>query len=168
MADSHPKNLDPRPKRRREKDNPYTIFTTGIDTATPHYYLTFVDSSNVERCVEIDKPLFDAFDRFELEDISFMHKVDKHYERTEQTEASLNKRAIKSQESVEEIVSQRMEADKLHQAIARLPEKQRRRLVLYYFGEFTYEQISEMEGCTIMPVKRSIDAAIKKLKKLLE
>ena len=168
MADSHPQNLDPRPKRRRDKDNPYTIFTTGLNTAAPHYYLAFVDSSSVERCVEIDKPLFDAFDRFELEDISFMHKVDKHYERTEQTEASLNKRAVKPQESVEEIVSQRMEVDKLHQAIARLPEKQRRRLVLYYFGEFTYEQISEMEGCTIMPVKRSIDAAIEKLKKLLK
>ena len=167
MADSHPKNLDPRPKRRRDKDNPYTIFTTGFNTATPHYYLSFVDSNNMERCVEIDKPLFDAFDRFELEDISFMHKVDKHYERTEQTEASLNKRAVKPQESVEEIVSQRMEVDKLHQAIARLPEKQRRRLVLYYFGEFTYEQIAEMEGCTISPVKRSIEKAIENLKNFL-
>ena len=122
----------------------------------------------MERCVEIDKLLFDAFDRFELEDISFMHKVDKHYERTEQTEALLNKRAVRPQEGVEEIVSQRMEVDKLHQAIAKLPEKQRRRVVLYYFREFTYEQIADMEGCTIMPVKRSIDAAIKKLKKLLE
>ena len=168
MADSHPKSIDPRPKRRRDKDNPYTIFTTGINTATPHYYLSFVDSNNMERCVEIDKPLFDAFDRFELEDISFMHKVDKHYERTEQTEALLNKRAVRPQEGVEEIVSQRMEVDKLHQAIAKLPEKQRRRVVLYYFREFTYEQIADMEGCTIMPVKRSIDAAIKKLKKLLE
>ena len=168
MADSHPENLDPRPKRRRDKDNPYTIFTTGFNTATPHYYLSFVDSNNMERCVEIDKPLFDAFDRFELEDISFMHKVDKHYERTEQTEALLNKRAVRPQEGVEEIVSQRMEVDKLHQAIAKLPEKQRRRVVLYYFREFTYEQIADMEGCTIMPVKRSIDAAIKKLKKLLE
>ncbi len=33
MADSHPKSIDPRPKRRRDKDNPYTIFTTGINTA---------------------------------------------------------------------------------------------------------------------------------------
>ena len=164
MADSHPKNLDPRPKRRKDRDNPYTIFTTGINTDTPHYYLSFVDSNNMERCIEIDKPLFNAFDRFELEDISFMHKVDKHYERTEQTEASLNKRAIEPQESVEETVSQRMEVDKLHQAIAKLPEKQRRRLVLYYFGEFTYEQIAEMEGCTISPVKRSIEKAIENLK----
>ena len=167
MADSHPENLDPRPKRRRDKDNPYTIFTTGFNTATPHYYLSFVDSNNMERCVEIDKPLFDAFDRFELEDISFMHKVDKHYERTEQTEASLNKRAVKPQESVEEIVSQRIEVDRLHQAIAQLPEKQRRRLVLYYFGEFTYEQIAEMEGCKFQVIAKSIKAAEKNLKKFL-
>ena len=167
MADSHPKSIDPRPKRRRDKDNPYTILTTGINTATPHYYLSFVDSSNVEWCVEIDKSLFDAFDRFELEDISFMHKVDKHYERTEQTEASLNQRAVKPQESVEEIVSQQMEVDRLHQAIAQLPEKQRRRLVLYYFGEFTYEQIAVMEGCTKRAVKFSVDIALKNLKENL-
>ena len=96
-----------------------------------------------------------------------MHKVDKHYERTEQTEASLNKRAVKPQESVEEIVSQRMETDRLHQAIAQLPEKQRRRLVLYYFGEFTYEQIAEMEGCKYQTVQDSIYAALKNLKKFL-
>ena len=168
MDGKHPKNIDPRPKRRKDKDNPYTIFTTGINTATPHYYLSFMGSGKVERCVEIDKPLFDAFDRFELEDISFMHKVDKHYEQAEQTEASLNKRATKPEKSVEEIVTQQMEVDRLHQAITQLPEKQRHRLELYYFGELTYKQIAEMEGCTIMPVKRSIDAAIKKLKKILK
>ena len=46
--------------------------------------------------------------------------------------------------------------DKLHQAIAQLPEKQRRRLVLYYFGEFTYEQIAAMEGCKFQVIAKSI------------
>ena len=54
MADSHLKNIDRRPKRRRDKDNPYTIFTTGINTATPHYYLSFVDCGREKRCIEID------------------------------------------------------------------------------------------------------------------
>ena len=31
MADSHPKNLDPRPKRRRDEENPYEIYTAGIN-----------------------------------------------------------------------------------------------------------------------------------------
>ncbi len=167
MADSHPKNLDPRPKRRRDEESPYEIYTAGINTPYPHFYLFFKDGSGMKRWMEIDKTLFNAFNEFELDDLSFFNEVDRHYEQSEVTEASLNKRAMKPQESVEEAVSQRMEVDKLHQAIAKLPEKQRRRLVLYYFGEFTYEQIAEMEGCTISPVKRSIEKAIENLKNFL-
>ncbi len=167
MDGRHPKNIDPRPKRRKDQDNPYEIFTTGIEFAEPHYFLSFSDSEGMGHCIEITKAVFDAFDRFELDDISYMHKVDRHYEQSEQTEESINRRAIQPQEPIEETVSQRIEIEALHRAIARLPEIQRRRLVLYFFGELTYSQIAEMEGCTIMPVKRSIDAAIKKLKNFL-
>ena len=166
MADSHPKNLDPRPKRRRDEESPYEIYTAGINTAHPRFYLLFKDGRE-KRWMEIDKTLFDAFNEFELDDLSFFNEVDRHYEKSEVTEATLNRRAALPQESVEEAVSQRMEVDKLHQAIAQLPEKQRDRLVLYYFGEFTYEQIAAMEGCTISPIKRSIEKAIENLKKFL-
>lgn len=57
MADSHPKNLDPRPKRRRDEENPYEIYTAGVNTAHPHYFLAFTDSSKVKRWMEIDKTL---------------------------------------------------------------------------------------------------------------
>ena len=164
MDGRHPKKVDPRPKRRKDLDNPYEIFTTDIESAEPHYFLSFSDSEGMARCIEISKAVFDAFDRFELDDISYMHKVDRHYEQSEQTEESVNKRAVHTQEPVEETVARQMEIENLHLGIAQLPEKQRRRLVLYYFGELTYSQIAELEGCTIMPVKRSIDAAIKKLK----
>ena len=66
-----------------------------------------------------------VFDRFELDDISFMNEVDRHYEQSEQTEQSLNRRIAQSQESVEETVFQRVEIKTLRQAIAKLPEKQR-------------------------------------------
>jgi len=168
MADSHPKNLDPRPKRRRDEDSPYEIYTAGINTAHPRFYLFFKDGGGVKRWMEIDKALFDAFNEFELDDLSFFNEVDRHYEQSEVTEATLNRRAAKPQESVEEAVSQRMEVDKLHQAIAQLPEKQRRRLVLYYFGEFTYEQIAAMEGCTKRAVKFSVDIALKNLKEIFQ
>ena len=168
MDGKHPKNADPRPKRRRDKDNPYELFTTSLGTDQPRYYLAFVDSTGTEQCMEINKALFDVFDRFELEDISFMNEVDRHYEQSEQTEQSLNRRAAQPQKSVEEAVFQRAEVETLRQAISKLPEKQRRRLVLYYFCDLTYEQIAEMEGCTIMPVKRSIDVAIRELKNFLK
>ena len=164
MGGNHPKNIDTRPKRRKDKDNPYELFTTGLGTAQPHYFLSFVDRTGAEQCVEIDKALFDVFDRFELDDISFMNEVDRHYERSEQTEQSLNRRTVQQQKSVEETVFQRVEVETLRQAIAKLPEKQRSRLVLYYFGGFTYEQIAKMEGCTKRAVKFSVDIALKNLK----
>ena len=167
MDGNHPKNIDPRPKRRKDRDNPYELFTTGLGTAQPRYYLAFVDSIGIKQCMEIDKTLFDAFDRFELDDISFMNELDRHYEQSEQTEQSLNRRAAQPQKSVEETVFQRVEVETLRQAIAKLPEKQRRRLVLYYFGGLTYERIAEMEGCTYPAVMKSITSALEKLKNFL-
>ena len=95
MADSHPKNLDPRPKRRRDEENPYEIYTAGINTAHPRYFLAFTDGGKVKRWMEIDKTLFDAFNEFELDDLSFFNEVDRHYEKSEVTEATLNRRAAK-------------------------------------------------------------------------
>ena len=112
MDGKHPKNADPRPKRRRDKDNPYELFTTGLGTAQPRYYLAFVDSAGIEQCMEIDKALFDVFDRFELDDISFMNEMDRHYEQSEQTEQSLNRRAAQPQKSVEQTVFQRTEVSR--------------------------------------------------------
>lgn len=168
MDENHLNNTDPRPKRRRSMDNPYELYTIGINTDHPHYYLSFADGQGINRKLEISKMLFDTLNRFELDDLSFLNEVDRHYEHSELTDASLNIRAATEPETVEEIAMQHLQNERLHRAIAMLPDKQRQRLMLYYFGELTYAQIAEMEGCTIMPVKRSIDAAIKKLKKFLK
>lgn len=168
MDGSHPKNADPRPKRRKDKDNPYEIITVGINTASPRYYLSFTDGSQVKRCVEIDKALFDAFDCFELDDLSFMNEVDNHYERSEQTEASLHRKAAVPQKSVEETAFQHIEEEALHRAIAKLPNIQRRRLILHYFRGLTYQQIAKIEGCKHPAVMKSVKAAIANLQKILE
>ena len=167
MGGNHPKNSDPRPKRRRSKDNPYEIYSVGAGTDQPHYYIVFTDSTGTRQELEIDKALFDTMDRFELDDLSFLNEVDNHYEHSELTEASLSARAFIPPKGVEEAVLERNGNEQLHKAIALLPEKQRNRLILYYFRKLTYAQIAEMEGCTIMPVKRSIDAAIENLRKFL-
>lgn len=167
MDGYHPKNIDPRPKRRKDKDNPYTIFTMGLETDHPRYFLSFRDVTGTHHRMEINKELFEALDQFELDDISFMNEVDRHYEQSEQTEVSINRRAVQQEEPVEDIVTQRIVAEQLHTAIAQLPELQRRRLVLYYFGSFTYKQIADMEGCKYQTVQESIQAALKKLKNIL-
>ena len=47
MDSSQPMVFDKRSKRRKAKDNPYELFTTGTETDHPHYYLAFTDSNGV-------------------------------------------------------------------------------------------------------------------------
>lgn len=165
----HPKNsIDPRPKRRRDKDNPYEIFTIGIETDAPKYYIRFKDGSRVEHYLEISKELFDLLDSFELDDLSFLNEWDRHLEQSEQTEATLNSRAIHRRETVEEEAFRHIENEMLHRAIVTLPEVQRRRLTLYYFGNLTYQEIADLDGCSKVAVKYTIDKALAALKKIIE
>lgn len=165
MDKYYPKNIDPRPHRRHNKDNPYTIFTVGVNTDTPHYYVSFNDGQGISICIEIEKEQFNIFNEFELEDISFINEWKRHYDLKEQDESSLNKRAISIPLTVEEIILNRIEEEQLHKAISALPEKQKRRLVLYFFECLTYDEIASLEGCTKVAVKHSIDKALKKLRK---
>ena len=167
MDGKHPEEMDPRPKRRKDQNNPYRLFTVGINTEEPHYYVSFPDSQGVQICMEISKVLFDTLDQFELIDLSVLNEMDNHFEQSELTEESLSKRAAVQQEPLDELVFQKLQHQKLHKAISKLPELQRRRLVLYYFGGYTYEQIARIEGCSKVAVKYTIDKAIDTLKKYL-
>ena len=159
MDKNYPKNIDPRPNRRHSKDNPYEIFTVGIETDTPHYYVSFTDGQDVNICMEIEKDLYELLDKFELEDLSYLNEVDRHYEHSELTEITLNRRALVTIESVEDIV----EFDAVHTAIKRLPKVQGEHLRLYYFNDMTLEKIAEQEKCSVQAVSKSILAAEKNL-----
>ncbi len=151
-----------RPKRRKDKYNPYTL-TEKEDK----HFLSFRDGQGMLWELQITKELFEVLNRFELDDLSILNEWDRHIEHFEQTEQALNRRSYYKAESVEDAVLRSIEYERLHRAISKLPETQRRRLTLYYFQGLTYKQIAEMEGCTIMPVKRSIDSALKKIKLFL-
>lgn len=151
------------PKRRKDKFNPYSICERN-----ERYYLSFKNGQGELQELEIDRALYEVFNRFELDDLSYLNVVDRHLEQSEVWESTLNARAFYQPESVEEIVFRNIQIENLHRAIRTLPEIQRRRLILYYFEGMTYDQIAKKEGCTKMPVKRSIDGAIAKLKKYFE
>ena len=151
------------PNRKKDKHNPYTLMIV-----EGRYHLSFKDARGVMQNIEIDKVLYELFNRFELEDISYLNRVSRHIEHSELTEASLNDRAFYKAESLEESVSRSIEYEQLHKAISKLPETQRRRLLLYFFGELSYEQIAELEGCKYQAIQSSIYAAIKTLKKILK
>ena len=84
------------------------------------------------------------------------------------TDETLNRRARHTPKSVEETVTDMERSAALAQAIAELPEIQRRRFVLYYEYDLTFRAIGELEGCTATSVKKSVDIAKAKIKKKLE
>lgn len=113
------------PKRRKDKYNPYTIGTTGDG----RHWLTFSDGQGNRHHFEISAAVFALFDSFELDDLSYLNEVDRHYEQSELMEASLYDRAVHRPATVEESALQSMEYAQLHRAISELPEIQKRRLI---------------------------------------
>ena len=152
-----------RPKRRKDKYNPYTL--TKIKDK---HILSFRDGQGVLQEITIDRELFELLDRFELDDLSYLNEVDRHYEHSELTEISLYNRATALPESVEDAVLRNLQYEALYNAIWKLPEAQRRRLIFYYFGGLTYAQIADMEWCKYQTVQESIYAALKNLKSFLK
>ena len=92
--------------------------------------------------LEIGKNVYEAFNTFELQDVSHMNVVDRHLEQSEIWDSSLYERVFQKEEGVEDTVLNKLEAERLHSAIQQLSEIQRRRLMKYYFEDKNYEQIA--------------------------
>lgn len=154
---------DRHPKRRKDKYNPYTLSVTD-----GKYYLSFRDGQGIQHRLELDVKLYAVFDRFELDDLSFLNEQERHLDWTELNEELLSQRSAQKSAPVEDTVYESLQVQTLRKGLNRLPEVQKRRLQMYFFEGLTYEEIAVREGCTIMPVKRSIDRAVEKIKKILE
>ncbi|MBQ5559855.1 MAG: sigma-70 family RNA polymerase sigma factor [Lachnospiraceae bacterium] len=168
MDVNNPIQFDPRPNRRKDKDNPYTILTVGIETDTPHYFVSFTDNSGKPCCLEISKELYELFDRFELDDLAFLNEVERHYSDVEITERTTIVSPSQKNSNVENDASEQIINRELRQAIKALPDKQRRRLCLYYFGGYTYAEIAELENCSIHSVYMAVERAKEKIKIFLK
>ena len=156
------------PKRRKRKDNPYTIFSVGKDTESPRYFVEFFDQFNILQQEEVTKEVYDFFDREELHDISQMNEEDRHYEQSELMEETLIRRACTEQISLEEQVIKKESQEALLYALSQLTKEQRKRIVMYFFQEKTYEEIALAEGCFASSVLKSNQRALRQLKKYLK
>ena len=150
------------PNRKKDKLNPYTL---SIENNI--YYISFSDGQGGVHKLEISTELYAAFNSFELDDISRMNETSRHLTEMDASEESLSHKIADPSETVEERVYRRIMYEELHKAIAQLPAKQRRRLLLYYFGGYTYEQIAHMEGCKHPAIMKSVAAAERSVKKHL-
>jgi len=168
MKKNYFENIDPRPKRKMHRDNPYRIFSIGCNTEKPHYYVKFLDNLGVEICLEISKELFDFFDGCELKDLSFINEIDRHAAKIELTPYLLGAISDESVEPMFDCIAKKQKVKALRVAIMILPDKQRRRLLMYYWGDMAYAQIAAIEGCSFQSVMKSLNAAKKNLKVMLK
>lgn len=154
--------MNNRPKRRKDKDNPYTLkITEGA------YLVTFKDNMLQYQEVKVDKNVFSQMDDFELEDISQLNKYSRHIEHSEIYDQTLYKRAVDKPISVEEQAENNIAEEMLRKAINMLSDVQKRRVKMYYFEDKTLEEIADLENCSKVAVKYSIDAGISNLRKKL-
>lgn len=150
------------PNRKKDKLNPYTL-----SIKDNNYYIEFIDGQGCFHKQEISMDLYATFSSFELDDVSQMNAISRHLEQSELTEETISQRVANPLEPVEDHVHRRIMYQELHKAIAQLPQIQRRRLLLYYFGGYTYAQIAQMEGCKHPAIMKSVSAAEKNIKKHL-
>lgn len=153
------------PKRRKSKDNPYSL---NYNEENHTYKVSFKDGINIFHEIEVSEKIYEAFDKFELEDISQMHKYERHIEHSEIYENTLNNRAVDKPVSLEQEVENKIMVDELKNAINLLSEVQKRRLKMYYFEDMTLKQIADIEGCSPKNVFKSIEQAKENIKKNLK
>lgn len=72
------------PKRKKDKQNPYTLAVRENG-----YFLSFKNGQGVQHDIELDEQLYSLFNSFELEDISYLNEISRHYEHSELTEQFL-------------------------------------------------------------------------------
>ena len=118
--------------------------------------------------MQISSNLYKLFDTFELEDISYMNKYDRHIEHLQLDEIQLYKRASNKVENIEEKVIKNIETQRLYEAINKLPKIQRNRIYSYYFKNMTQKEIAMQDNCSIRAVQYSLDIALKSLRNFLE
>lgn len=151
-----------RPKRRKYRDNPYTL-----EFKENKYYIRFKDITNNIQNVEVSEEVYKIFDKSELEDISQMHEYERHIEHSELTDISLNRRAKNKSITIEEEIENKIVIEQIKNAFNILTETQKRRIKLYYFEELNFKQIAFIEKCDESSIRESIYKGIEKIKKFL-
>ena len=154
-----------RPKRRKHKDNPYTLEFVEEKNS---YRVSFKDVKGKFQRVEVNKEIYQAFDRFELDDLSELNEFDNHIEHSEVYENNLNERAMDKPLGVDEIVENNIRDEEIRKAISTLSDIQKRRIIKYYFEDKTEYEIAKEENATQQSVHIGLERAKEKLKEILK
>ena len=154
--------MDRHPKRRKSKDNPYIL-----EVNDNKYTIKFKDTRNNLCELAITENLYQAFNKFELEDISQLHKYERHIEHSLIYEEQLYNRSLKKTIDLETFIIDKILIEKINEIINySLSKTQQLRLCLYFYENKTLDDIARIEGTTHQAISKSIKNSINKIKKL--
>lgn len=151
-----------RPKRRKHKDNPYTLIYIEEKNI---YMVSFKDVSGQLQEIEISEEVFNTFDNFELQDIKELNEYDRHIEHSDIFENNLEARAKDKPLSLEDEVIKKSLIAEIKNELNKLPIIQRERIKKYFFENKTYEEIARDEGVNKTSIMRAINSGLEKISK---
>lgn len=157
--------MDKNPKRRRIKDNPYSL---SRDESKSIYIVSFKDVSGNMHKVEVTEEVYRAFNEFELKDLSQLNEYDNHIEHSVIYENNLEKRSKYKAASIEDDFIKKSTFEELKSAIEMLPEVQRRRIKKYYFEDMSETEIAIEENVSQKNISKTLKTARKNLKEFLK
>jgi len=132
------------------------------------FYVEFIDGMNVYRVIEVDKKIYEAMKEFELIEKSQKNKIDRHITKFEYTDEELYKKALDKSLRIDELIEKNILIEELKYAINQLSEIQKRRIMKYYFENYTIEQIAKSECTTHQAISKSLKKSLKLLEKLIK
>lgn len=148
--------MDIRPKRRKFKDNPYTLESNREEGL---FYIIFKSNNRINR-VSVTEEIFNIFDESERYENAKLKEYSVHIEHSEQSEISLNTKNVLYIKSLEEQVIDNLFYIELKKYISELSDVQKRRIIKYYFYDKTLKTIAIEEMCSINAIKHSIDRGL--------
>lgn len=138
--------MNNRPKRRKHKDNPYTL------KVKDDCYVASFYNGNEFVSIEVNKEVFNLLDRFELDDLKELNERDNHrdyrYINDDVDEILIFNDISEYSDSVEEIIENKLFNEDLYKAINSLNDIQKNRIKKYYFENKTLNEIALEEGCS--------------------
>ena len=141
----------------------YTLREESTESGT-RYFISFKDGQGEHHEIEVSEKLFLEFRQMERRNRNLQQWNQRHREFNEVWDETLYRRALRVPKTLDERMIEKERNEIFAKAVARLPEIQRRRFLLYYEYDFNYYDIAAMEHCTAQAVRRSVVLAREKIK----
>lgn len=130
--------------------------------------ITYKTANGNRICVEVSTPVKELLEQSDRQIRSQRRQDRRHLDFAVQTDEDLLSSLLPANEDTADLL-ERIERDtRLHEAIGRLTEIQRRRLCLYYFDGLSYRQIARLEGVTHRTVITTIEHSLNRLRTLCQ